>query len=462
MKYPISYYNFFTGNAHYSAVTHLTKLTLDLGVKAMVAEMHVYSGCRRGITNGQYKGGKGPSRVMMDERMLMETFKRIKNTPLTSKESTAFVKSVLEKIGLNDDNENENIEIPVTKQRSVLATHRYLADQIKARTEARIESPKFINAPHKAPKKSMKRKLKFADTLEDLESDGQQKKIRRKDATKGSSLNEKILKTLTDGFTIKTVEVGVYELTINNDPERCYTVNVNAKPTCTCPEFARIQKARLIDRNTSICKHISVICLCLGFEFSRAIIRRYSYTATQRMLMTLKIAAFCHTNVNIADIKTKFESEMYQKLEPEVQELPFLDTKKYYGQFKTYEEAILFLTMHKERFPCSWFALVYEQARYKCTSGFHTTEDSKKLSRAKPLVFLVHLTRIYFNKTTNRYQARDERKYFHMKAECVSNFRSEDLRLTNIQPPCDIDITRLSTENKAFVKKTFTDYTFVE
>ena len=105
-----------------------------------------------------------------------------------------------------------------------------------------------------------------------------------------------------------------------------------------------------------------------------------------------------------------------------------------------------------------------------CTSGLHTTQDAKKLrqklsqklSRAKPLVFLVHLTRIYFNKTTNRYQARDEQKYFHMKAECVTNFRSEDLRFTNIQPPSDIDITRLSTENKAFVKKTFPDYTFAE
>ena len=49
-----------------------------------------------------------------------------------------------------------------------------------------------------------------------------------------------------------------------------------------------------------------------------------------------------------------------------------------------------------------------------------------------------------------------------MKAECVSNFRPEDLRFTNIQPPRDIDITRLSLENKAFVKKTFPDYTFVE
>ena len=45
------------GNAHYSAVTHLTGLPLDLGVKCMIAEYHVYAGCRRGIVNGQYRGG---------------------------------------------------------------------------------------------------------------------------------------------------------------------------------------------------------------------------------------------------------------------------------------------------------------------------------------------------------------------------------------------------------------------
>ena len=392
-----------SGNAHYSNVTHLTKMTLDLGVKAMVAEMHVYSGCRRGITNGQYKGGKGPSKAMMDEKLVSETFTRIKNTPMTSNESTAFVKSVLERIGLNDETENENFKMPATKQRSVLATHRYLADQIKARTEARIESPKFVNAPHvKAPKKSMKRKLKFADTLEDLENVDQPKK-RRKDSVKGSSLNGKILQTLTDGFTLTTVEVGIYKVMIKNDPERCYTINVNANPTCTCPEFARIQKARQTDRNTSICKHISVICLCLGFDFGSAIIRRYAYTATQRMLMTLKTAAFCHTNVNIADIKKKFENEMYQKLEPEVQDLPYLDIKKYYGIFKTYEEAKLFLTELTERFPCKWFGLTYEEARYMCTSGFHATQEDKKLrqklSKARPLVFLVHLTSHVFIST---------------------------------------------------------------
>ena len=179
--------------------------------------------------------------------------------------------------------------------------------------------------------------------------------------------------------------------------------------------------------------------------------------------MTLKTAAFCHTNVNIADIKTKFENEMNQKLKPEVQELPYLDTKKYYGIFKDEEEAKLFLTELTERFPCKWFGLTYEEARYMCTSGSHTSEDAnqddkklrQKLRGAKPLVFLVHLTRIYFNKTTKKYQARDEKKYFHMKEECVSNFRTVDLGFTNIQPLRDIDISRLSLENKAFVKKTF-------
>ena len=139
-----------SGNSRYSAVTYLTGLTLDLGVKCMVAEMHVYAGCRRGITTGQYKGGNGPTRVNMNAKLVQETFNRISNTPLTSKDSVQFVADVLVKIGLKENVDvTENEEVPMSKQRSVLQTHKFLADQIQAKAVARIESPKFINAPHK-------------------------------------------------------------------------------------------------------------------------------------------------------------------------------------------------------------------------------------------------------------------------------------------------------------------------
>ena len=144
------------GNSHYSAVTHLTGLTLDLGVKCMVAEMHVYAGCRRGITTGQYKGGSGPTRVKMDEKLVQECFDRIQNTQLTSENATVFVAELLDKIGLNkSQNVTESTEGPISeeepmsKQTSVLQTHKFLADQIQARTNVRIDSPKFINTPHK-------------------------------------------------------------------------------------------------------------------------------------------------------------------------------------------------------------------------------------------------------------------------------------------------------------------------
>ena len=47
----------------------------------------------------------------------------------------------------------------------------------------------------------------------------------------------------------------------------------------------------------------------------------------------------------------------------------------------------------------------------------HTTAETKKLrqklTQARPLVFLVHFTKIYLNKNTGKYSARDEKKYFH-------------------------------------------------
>ena len=155
------------GNSHYSAVTHLTGLTLDLGVKCMLSEFHVYAGCKRGIVTGLYKGAKGPSRVIMEEKMVRESFNRIENTPLTSKGAEEFVSKILQKLGLketeavSDGSENQSGKDPITKQRSQLQTHRYLAQQMKAKTEARNASPSFINTPHKAPKKNLKRKIQF-------------------------------------------------------------------------------------------------------------------------------------------------------------------------------------------------------------------------------------------------------------------------------------------------------------
>ena len=60
------------------------------------------------------------------------------------------------------------------------------------------------------------------------------------------------------------------------------------------------------------------------------------------------------------------------------------------------------------------------------------------------------------------YSAKDEKKYFHMQRDCISNFGSDFLKFTNLKPPFDVDISRLSTENRNLVKNTFPDLTYVE
>ena len=279
-------------------------------------------------------------------------------------------------------------------------------------------------------------------------------------------MKDKILKTLTEGITFKTVEIEVYKITVKNDPTRCYTIDVRKHPTCTCPEFLRIQTDREKQRSNAVCKHISVMCLCLGFKPSSEIVRRYTYNATERIYLDLKISTFSHQNVDIEKIKSTFENEYFPTVAAQEQELPYFDSKKYYGQFKSYEEAKLFITEQRERFPCKWYGLTYEEKRYKCTSGHHQNQESRrlrhKLTPARPLVFLVHYTRIYLNKNTEKFSARDEKKYFHMKEECVLNFGSDLSKFTNIQPPFDVDISRLSTQNSTFVRKSIPGCTFVE
>ena len=228
------------GNAHYSAVTGLTGLTLDMGVKCMIAEYHVYAGCRRGIVNGQYKGGKGPSRVAMDEKMIKETFSRIENTQLTPKDALKYVEDILKAIGVK---EHENLDdqsqsTPVQKQRSEHQLHKHLAEQIKARKDAHLSSPKYINAPHKAPKKNLvKRKVKFTDNFEDLSLSSKQQKTNKK------SLDEKALLSLKEGVSLEVVVSGLYSIIINQDKNINYRVDLQTnEPSCTFPMFQEIIK----------------------------------------------------------------------------------------------------------------------------------------------------------------------------------------------------------------------------
>ena len=464
------------GNSRYSAITHLTGLPLDLGVKCMIAEFHVYAGCKKGIVTGLYKGGSGPSRVNMENRLISEIFERIRNTPLTAKDSEEFVKNVLEKLGLkedieeNEDSENDENQVAITKQRSQLQTHRFLEEQQKARTEARVKAPTFINTPHKAPKKMLKRRIQFSNTLEDLTGDEPHAKKKHKPR----NLNEKVLETLKEGVTLKTLEPGVYQLTIKEDPARCYEINLNAHPTCTCPQFEKNVKSRPVDRNTLVCKHIPTMMLILGFTYNDKIIRKYAYNATDRISLNLKSSTFAHSEVDISIIRRNFENEVTPRMEEAAEkvELPYFDSKKHYGWFNSYHEGKIIIDKQTERYPCQWFAIQYSETRYVCGSACHVTEDKVKdresqklrpnLKQDRPLVFLVYYTRMFQNPKTKKYSAKNEKKYYHMQQECISNLGEDLLKFSNIKMPYNVDASRLSDQNRKLVKTTFSNVTFVE
>ena len=117
------------------------------------------------------------------------------------------------------------------------------------------------------------------------------------------------------------------------------------------------------------------------------------------MWLTLKLEAFKHSTVDILEIKRNFEQEMNPTMEVEKEDvvpLPYFNSKKYYGQYKTFQEAKVIIEEQTERYPIQWFGVRYSESRYTCTSASHTTADSnkfrQKLSKAMPLVFFV-----YFN-----------------------------------------------------------------
>ena len=63
------------------------------------------------------------------------------------------------------------------------------------------------------------KKKKITDNLEDLS-------LTKAKPKTGKSLDEKALQTLMDGFTVKVLESGHYELTIKRDERRCYKVDI--------------------------------------------------------------------------------------------------------------------------------------------------------------------------------------------------------------------------------------------
>ena len=105
------------GNSKYRDATHLTKLTLDMGVKSAVSEYHMYSGQRQGYINGTFQGGRGPSRHIMDLRAVEASVTRVSKTPLTKTEAEQLLAEKFDSIGIpyhhliSEDSDNEEDEM---------------------------------------------------------------------------------------------------------------------------------------------------------------------------------------------------------------------------------------------------------------------------------------------------------------------------------------------------------------
>ena len=80
--------------------------------------------------------------------------------------------------------------------------------------------------------------------------------------------------------------------------------------------------------------------------------------------------------------------------------------------------------------------------------------------RPSLLSFFVYFTRIFQNPNTGKFSAWNEKKYYHMQSQCISNLGQDPF--SNLKPPFNVNISRLSIENRAIVRTTFPDVTFVE
>ena len=130
--------------------------------------------------------------------------------------------------------------------------------------------------------------------------------------------------------------------------------------------------------------------------------------------MNLKIEAFLNSDVDILKIKQNFVKAMNPTAveEETVADLPYFDPKKYYGQYKNFQEAKLFIEEQKERYPCKWYGLKYEVKRYMCTSASHTTAVSRNYDKSSPRADLLcfSFTSLEYSKTKTQEYSLPEMK----------------------------------------------------
>ena len=443
------------GNSKFSQKSGMTKLSLDMAIKAIIVEHQEYAAKKIGVVNGDFIVGKGRSRLNMEDRQIKALFKRINEMPSNPTEQNIQIENIV----------GEILGCQVGYFTTV--SDQGVVENQQLRDDAFEECVLNSNSIHRPPSKKLtpvKRKRNEGNlSNKRVRISLQVDKASLQGTLKGSksvtssalSTGEKMIRRAWSSFSqlanVVQIQLGLFKLTVMKaQKSSCYQVKIIGELSCTCPDFKRHNQKTLIDH--VICKHFAYVLLVLGFDPSahKEILtksRSSDFTEEDMTEILSKCEAF-HFNVKILeDIIKKLDKELNSVPKNNAVILPFIDERKLYGKYLNKTEAMDEI-LNTERFKVLWFATLAQDGRRQCPGE----EEHQSRYLKKGQMCLV----AYFNSIVTKtvdgkriYRIKDQKRYFCLKESCYTIFAKTELRdFSNISQPTVVNVDYLNEASR--------------
>ena len=467
------------GNSKFSSRSGMTKLSLDMAIKAVISEHQEYSAKKKGVVNGDFVVGQGRSRVNLEEKQIKELFKRIQVTPSDGEEESAIVQTILGDI-LGDINVYDAMETNAQSQEY----RNMVTEIIDGREEALTNSPLNKESTHRPPAtkkitpvkkplpKSGRVRLNLnaqKDSLQctvtslpkQLSRDGNnlEKQIPSKAksvVSQGEKNLRRALNTFCQLIDAEQNETGQFRITIKKPELVFYNVQVLGKFSCNCEDFKRKNKISVIDE--ILCKHVLYVLLIIGIDpiGQRDILTKcrcsdFSEEDMTELLAKCLIFDFQNVDTNevfkklerAVSVKPRKESDLDKKLNLQ-KPLPYINELRFYGSFNSKNEAMEEILTNEERFVVSWYALLAPNGRRQCPGAGH---HEKKCIQRGQMCLAVDFNSILLKNVDgqNIYRIKDQRRFFCLQEVCLRDFVKKELKdFSNIKSPTVVLLDYLS------------------
>ena len=476
------------GNAKFSSHTGMTKLSLDMGLKALISEQQHYVAKKRGVVNGDFVVGKGRSRLNLEEKEIKELFKRIEETPIDEEEESDIVNDILKDIlgegNFNPQKPNKdsgNVFLDDVKERhrafqdspsNKEATHRPpVRDKItpkknelpkSGRVRINLQTPK--DSLQQTMNKSIKRQL-YTDEVEGKQTNLVKAKSVR---SPGEGNLKRALNSFNQLIHVNQSEPGKFKLHIKKSSETVtYDLQIIGRLSCSCEDFRRKNKNIPVDKQ--MCKHFIYTLLAIGVDpgSQREVLTKYCsshYSEDDMSVIYTKCMDFDASNFDNNSIYQKLERAMSNKpkklsdLDKRLKEqnpLPYINDNRFYGSYGSKNEAMEEILTNKDRFIVTWYALLASDGRRQCPGA---GDHERKCIQRGQLCLAADFNSVMLRKNgeENIYKIKDQRRFFCLNKECTSEFVKRELRdFSNIKAPKVVNVNFLHEGSRAQFLKAF-------